>query len=82
MSIFCARILKEIVEYLVTRRWMLVAMLSSVIGFLFMALPVVVLAFVFRWIRFIYINSEEQIKQNEQIISLLSDIKKQNEERT
>ncbi|MFD0767452.1 hypothetical protein ACFQZ1_00700 [Bacillus sp. CGMCC 1.60114] len=58
------------------------AMLSSVIGFLFMALPVVVLAFVFRWIRFIYINSEEQIKQNEQIISLLSDIKKQNEERT
>ncbi|MGG2063670.1 hypothetical protein [Bacillus sp. S14(2024)] len=28
------------------------AMLSSVIGFFFMIIPVVVLAFVFRWIRF------------------------------
>ena len=61
---------------------MLVAMLSSVIGFFFMIIPVVVLAFVFRWIRFLYVNSEEQIRQNQQIISLLSDIKKQNEERT
>ncbi|PGZ97995.1 hypothetical protein COE51_12860 [Bacillus pseudomycoides] len=52
------------------------------IGFLFTILPIFVLIFVFRWIRFIYINSEEQLKQNEQIISLLSDIKKQNEERT
>ncbi|MGG2094699.1 hypothetical protein AB1283_19210 [Bacillus sp. S13(2024)] len=58
------------------------AMLSSVIGFFFMIIPVVVLAFVFRWIRFLYVNSEEQIRQNQQIISLLSDIKKQNEERT
>lgn len=74
--------LKEIVEYVVKRRWMLVAMLSSVIGFFFMIIPVVVLAFVFRWIRFLYVNSEEQIRQNQQIISLLSDIKKQNEERT
>ncbi|MEI4830076.1 hypothetical protein WAX78_11485 [Bacillus sp. FJAT-53711] len=58
------------------------AMLSSVIGFFFMIIPVVVLAFVFRWIRFLYVNSEEQIRQNQQIITLLSDIKKQNEERT
>ncbi|MEI4801337.1 hypothetical protein ACIGHG_17225 [Bacillus sp. NPDC077411] len=57
-------------------------MVSSMIGFLFMILPALLLAFVFRWIRIMYINSEEQIKQNEQIISLLSDIKKQNEERT
>ncbi|PEA53905.1 hypothetical protein CON64_15830 [Bacillus pseudomycoides] len=47
-----------------------------------MILPVLVLVFVFRWIRLMYINSEEQLKQNEQIISLLSDIKKKNEERT
>ncbi|MGG0237224.1 hypothetical protein [Bacillus rhizoplanae] len=57
-------------------------MATSMIGFLFTILPIFVLVFVFRWIRFIYINSEEQLKQNEQIISLLSDIKKQNEERT
>ncbi|MDP7980990.1 hypothetical protein [Bacillus multifaciens] len=56
--------------------------LTPVIGFLFTLLPVLMLAFVFRWIRLMYINSEEQLKQNEQIISLLSDIKKQNEERT
>ncbi|MCP1125890.1 hypothetical protein NKR74_21715 [Bacillus sp. 3103sda1] len=57
-------------------------MLTSVVEFIFMIAPLALLAFVFRWIRFIYINSEEQIKQNEQIISLLSDIKNQNEERT
>ena len=57
-------------------------MVGSIIGFLFTILPIFVLVFVFRWIRFIYLNSEEQIKQNEQIISLLSEIKKQNEERT
>lgn len=57
-------------------------MAGSIIGFLFTILPIFVLVFVFRWIRFIYLNSEEQIKQNEQIISLLSDMKKQNEERT
>ncbi|WP_020062335.1 hypothetical protein [Bacillus sp. 123MFChir2] len=57
-------------------------MTGSIIGFLFSILPILILCFVFRWIRFIYINSEEQIKQNEKIISLLSDIKKQNEERT
>ncbi|MGG0184648.1 hypothetical protein [Bacillus rhizoplanae] len=57
-------------------------MATAMIGFLFTILPIFVLVFVFRWIRFIYINSEEQLKQNEQIISLLSDIKKQNEERT
>ncbi|MEH6888786.1 hypothetical protein V7024_03350 [Bacillus sp. JJ864] len=52
------------------------------IGFLIMILPVLMLTFVFRWIRLMYINSEVQIKHNEQIISLLSDMKKQNEERT
>ncbi|HDX9577787.1 hypothetical protein M3215_09620 [Bacillus cytotoxicus] len=57
-------------------------MVGSIIGFLVTIIPILMLCFVFRWIRFIYINSEEQIKQNEQIISLLSDIKKQNEERT
>ncbi|ENQ3105839.1 hypothetical protein SAMN04488168_12634 [Bacillus sp. 491mf] len=57
-------------------------MVGSMIGALFTMLPIFVLVFVLRWIRFIYLNSEEQIKQNEQIISLLSDIKKQNEERT
>ncbi|ENQ3080247.1 hypothetical protein ACEOWG_003532 [Bacillus cereus] len=61
---------------------MLVTTLTPVIGFLFTLLPVLMLAFVFRWIRLMYINSEEQLKQNKQIISLLSDIKKQNEERT
>lgn len=33
----------------------------------------------FRWIRFIYQNSEKQVEQNEKIIELLMEIKEQNE---
>ncbi|MGG2017698.1 hypothetical protein [Bacillus sp. S10(2024)] len=43
-------------------------MVPSIIGFLFTILPTFMLVFVFRWIRFIYINSEEQIKQNKHFI--------------
>lgn len=53
--------------------------MTSFMGFVFFIIPLLLIVFVFRWIRFIYMNSEEQIKQNEKIIALLSDIKKQNE---
>ncbi|MDZ5606746.1 hypothetical protein U2I54_06435 [Bacillus pseudomycoides] len=52
---------------------------ESVIGFLAMVLPVFLIAFVLRWIRFLYHNSDKQVKQNEKIIELLTEIKKQNE---
>ncbi|QKX50084.1 hypothetical protein HF394_05500 [Planococcus glaciei] len=38
---------------------------------LFGFLPLLILAFIFRWVRQLKINSETQIKQNKEIISLL-----------
>ena len=51
----------------------------SIIGFIFTVLPLFVVIIVFRWIRFIYQNSEKQVVQNEKIIELLMEIKEQNE---
>lgn len=51
----------------------------SIIGFIFTVLPLFVVIIVFRWIRFIYQNSEKQLEQNEKIIELLMEIKEQNE---
>ncbi|MED2915799.1 hypothetical protein DN400_04120 [Bacillus sp. AR8-1] len=50
----------------------------SIIGFIFTVLPLFVVIIVFRWVRFIYKNSEKQIEQNEKIIELLMEIKEQN----
>ena len=50
----------------------------SIIGFIFTVLPLFVVIIVFRWIRFIYQNSEKQVEQNEKIIELLMEIKEQN----
>ncbi|WP_439021246.1 hypothetical protein [Bacillus thuringiensis] len=50
----------------------------SIIGFIFTVLPLFVVIFVFRWVRFIYQNSEKQVEQNEKIIELLTEIKEQN----
>ncbi|SDG76697.1 hypothetical protein SAMN04487975_101426 [Planococcus glaciei] len=38
---------------------------------LFGFLPLLILAFIFRWVRQLKINSETQIKQSKEIISLL-----------
>ncbi|MDA2384409.1 hypothetical protein PDN41_22135 [Bacillus cereus] len=51
----------------------------SIIGFIFTVLPLFVVIIVFRWVRFIYQNSEKQVEQNEKIIELLMEIKGQNE---
>lgn len=51
----------------------------SIIGFIFTVLPLFVVIIVFRWVRFIYQNSEKQVEQNEKIIELLIEIKEQNE---
>ena len=51
----------------------------SIIGFIFTVFPLFVVIIVFRWIRFIYQNSEKQVEQNEKIIELLMEIKEQNE---
>ncbi|HDR7377596.1 MULTISPECIES: hypothetical protein [Bacillus] len=51
----------------------------SLIGLLFTIIPFFLVIFLFRWVRFIYQNSEKQVEQNEKIIELLMDIKEQNE---
>ncbi|EML6324018.1 hypothetical protein OB969_26265 [Bacillus cereus] len=51
----------------------------SIISFIFTVLPLFVVIIVFRWVRFIYKNSEKQVEQNEKIIELLMEIKEQNE---
>ncbi|WJE52410.1 hypothetical protein QRE66_24725 [Bacillus cereus] len=48
------------------------------VGIFFSLIPVLLIVFVFRWIRLMYLNSEEQLKQNEKIIRLLEEIKQQN----
>lgn len=54
-------------------------MTYDLVGAIFALLPIFVVVFVFRWIRFIYQNSEKQVEQNEKIIELLMEIKEQNE---
>lgn len=49
----------------------------SIIGFLISLVPLFLIIFVFRWIRFIYQNSEKQVEQNGKIIELLREIKEQ-----
>jgi ribosomal protein L30/L7E len=48
--------------------------MGSLFGFLFSLLPLLILAFVLRWIRLLKINSERQVEQNEEIIGLLRNI--------
>ncbi|PQZ56619.1 hypothetical protein CQZ94_11710 [Bacillus sp. MYb209] len=50
----------------------------SIIGFLMSIVPLFLIIFVFRWVRFIYQNSEKQVEQNEKIIELLMEIKEKN----
>lgn len=50
-----------------------------IIGFLISMIPLFLIIFALRWVRFIYKNSEKQVEQNEKIIELLMDIKEQNE---
>lgn len=57
----------------------LIDIIISSIGAVFTLIPILVIVFVFRWIRLMYLNSEEQLKQNEKIIRLLEEIKEKNE---
>ncbi|HDR7281615.1 MULTISPECIES: hypothetical protein [Bacillus cereus group] len=47
----------------------------SIIGFLISMLPLFLVILAFRWVRFIYQNSEKQVEQNEKMIELLMEIK-------
>ncbi|PDM38123.1 hypothetical protein CMV37_07565 [Bacillus cereus] len=38
-------------------------------------LPILIVVFILRWVRFIYQNSEKQVRQNEKMIELLTEIK-------
>ncbi|PFO84070.1 hypothetical protein [Bacillus cereus] len=57
----------------------LIDIIISSIGVVFTLIPILLIVFVFRWIRLMYLNSEEQLKQNEKIIRLLEEIKEKNE---
>lgn len=52
-------------------------MAYDLVGSLLALLPIVIVVFVLRWVRFIYQNSEKQVEQNEKIIELLMEIKEQ-----
>ncbi|MDM5236648.1 hypothetical protein [Bacillus cereus] len=52
-------------------------MAYDLVGAILALLPIVVVVFVLRWVRFIYQNSEKQVEQNEKIIELLMEIKGQ-----
>lgn len=46
---------------------------GDILGTLFVFLPLILAALLLRWVRIIRVNSEIQIKQNKEIISLLKD---------
>ncbi|PFN07957.1 MULTISPECIES: hypothetical protein [Bacillus cereus group] len=65
---------------LINFKWKgLIDIIISSIGVVFTLIPILLIVFVFRWIRLMYLNSEEQLKQNEKIIRLLEEIKEKNE---
>jgi hypothetical protein len=44
------------------------------IGAFLYLIPIILVALVIRWIRLIKLNSEEQVKQNKEIITLLREL--------
>ncbi|WP_204249431.1 hypothetical protein [Planococcus versutus] len=52
--------------------------MGDIIGTLFILIPIFIMAFAFRWIRQIRLNSEKQIEQNNEIIALLKESKRMN----
>lgn len=45
--------------------------MGDIIASIFILVPIFIAAFALRWIRIMRLNSEKQIEQNEEIISLL-----------
>ncbi|MDD1503910.1 hypothetical protein PVA17_14275 [Lysinibacillus sp. CNPSo 3705] len=50
----------------------------GMVGALFALIPILLVALVLRWVRIIRVNSEIQIEQNKEIISLLKEMTKEN----
>ncbi|MFY3792327.1 hypothetical protein ACOQFO_11695 [Ureibacillus sp. MALMAid1270] len=51
---------------------------AAIIDVLFTLIPILIVALLLRWVRIIRVNSEIQIEQNKEIISLLKEIKEKN----
>ncbi|MFD2924627.1 hypothetical protein [Halobacillus naozhouensis] len=49
------------------------------IGTLFYLAIILLITFIIRWIRLIKVNSDEQVRQNEKIIDLLSELREKAE---
>ncbi|MGB6409531.1 MAG: hypothetical protein WBF39_18810 [Planococcus donghaensis] len=47
--------------------------MGDIIGTFFILIPIFIVAFAFKWIRQIRLNSEKQIEQNNEIIALLKE---------
>lgn len=48
--------------------------MGSIIGFLFTIIPFIMFIFIFHWINILKVNSEEQMKHNNEMIKLLKSI--------
>ena len=47
--------------------------MGDIIAVVALLFPIFIVAIAFRWVRMIRVNSEKQIQQNEEIISLLKE---------
>ncbi|WP_298831338.1 hypothetical protein [uncultured Planococcus sp.] len=47
--------------------------MGDFIGAIFILIPIFIAAIALRWVRILRLNSEKQIQQNEEIISLLKE---------
>lgn len=54
---------------------------AAIVGALFTLIPILLVALLLRWVRIIRVNSEVQIEQNKEMISLLKELSKRDEDK-
>lgn len=52
---------------------------EAILAVLFTVIPILVVALLLRWVRIIRVNSEIQVEQNKEIITLLKELSRANE---
>ncbi len=52
---------------------------ADILGILLTVITILIVALLIRWVRIIRVNSEIQIEQNKEIVSLLKELSKKNE---
>ncbi|SOC44562.1 hypothetical protein [Ureibacillus acetophenoni] len=51
----------------------------AIVGALFTLIPILLVTLLIRWVRIIRVNSEIQVEQNKEIITLLKELSRANE---